>query len=87
VIFSKTYCPYCVKAKQAFQSIGVSPTVVELDKRDDCDAMQQELKRITGGSSVPRVFIQQKFLGGGDDTAAAASSGELLKLCVAAGLK
>ena len=87
VIFSKTYCPYCTKAKRAFQSVGCTPVVIELDQRADCSEIQAELGRITGGTSVPRVFIQQKFLGGGDDTAAAAASGELLKLCVAAGLK
>ena len=35
---------------------------------------------MTGGRSVPRVFINGKFIGGGDDTVAKASSGELLKL-------
>lgn len=65
----------------ALKSVGAVPFVLELDGRSDCDAVQQELKNITGGSSVPRVFIAQKFFGGGDDTAAAAASGELAKLC------
>jgi glutaredoxin 3 len=30
LIFSKTYCPYCVNAKAAFKTIGVSPTVIEV---------------------------------------------------------
>jgi len=32
------------------------------------------MKQITGGSSVPRVFIGGKFLGGADDTVAAHKS-------------
>ena len=79
--FLYRYCPYCTKAKVALKSIGAVPFVLELDGRPDCDAVQQELKNVTGGSSVPRVFIAQKFFGGGDDTAAAAASGELAKLC------
>lgn len=59
VIFSKTYCPYCVKAKQAIGSVMdmSNVVVVELDKRPDGDAIQDYLLSITGGRSVPRVFI------------------------------
>lgn len=59
VIFSKTYCPYCVKAKQAVGSVMdmSNVVVVELDKRPDGDAIQDYLLSITGGRSVPRVFI------------------------------
>jgi hypothetical protein len=41
---------------------------VQLDQRDDGDAIQAALGEITGGKSVPRVFIGGKFIGGGDDT-------------------
>ena len=86
VIFSKTTCPYCTKAKRAFASIGVSaPHVIELDTRADCDAVQAELKKLTGASSVPRVYVGGVFLGGGDDTAAAAANGTLTSLCAKAG--
>ena len=42
-VFSKTYCPYCTKAKRALQSVGASAFVVELDERNDGDAIQAEL--------------------------------------------
>jgi glutaredoxin 3 len=35
---------------------------------------------MTGGRSVPRVFINGEFIGGGDDTVSKAASGELVKL-------
>ncbi|KAK5971785.1 Glutaredoxin domain-containing protein [Trichostrongylus colubriformis] len=35
---------------------------------------------LTGARSVPRVFINQKFIGGGDETAVAAKNGTLAKL-------
>ncbi|KAG2446535.1 hypothetical protein HYH02_008522 [Chlamydomonas schloesseri] len=86
LVYSKTYCPYCVKAKNALnQFIPGKYTVVELEDRPDMDAMQDALLDITGGRSVPRVFIGGKFLGGGDDTAAAAANGKLEKLLREAG--
>ncbi len=44
------------------------------------DAIQDVLLQLTGGRSVPRVFIKGKFIGGGDDTAALARNGGLAKL-------
>jgi glutaredoxin 3 len=51
--------------------------VLELDDREDGDAVQDYLGKLTGGRSVPRVFIGGRFIGGGDDTAAAHAKGEL----------
>ena len=56
----------------------------ELDKESpggfSGESIQQELGRRTGATSVPRVFIDGKFIGGGDDTARLAASGALTKL-------
>ena len=52
----------------------------QLDERPDGDAVQDALLEITGGRSVPRVFIGGKYFGGGDDTVAALKSGKLAKL-------
>jgi glutaredoxin 3 len=48
--------------------------------------VQDALYKVTGGRSVPRVFISGNFIGGGDDTAAKAATGELARLLAAAGL-
>eukprot|EP00753_Platysulcus_tardus_P017829 PLAT6564.1.p3 GENE.PLAT6564.1~~PLAT6564.1.p3 ORF type:complete len:120 (+),score=62.80 PLAT6564.1:48-362(+) len=85
MVFSKSYCPFCTKAKRALDGEGVKYTVVELDRRDDGAAMQDALKSKTGVRSVPQVFIGGDFIGGGDDTAAKAESGELRRLLTAAG--
>jgi glutaredoxin 3 len=82
VVFSKTYCPYCTKAKRALTQF-LEPSqffVVELDERNDGSAIQDALLEVTGGRSVPRVFVGGKFIGGGDDTARMASNGELKAL-------
>ncbi|EER09298.1 glutaredoxin, putative [Perkinsus marinus ATCC 50983] len=80
VLFGKSYCPYCTKAKGALASINANPKVIELDQRDDCSDIQDYLGQLTGARSVPRVFVNRKFIGGGDDTVAKVKSGELKKL-------
>eukprot|EP01064_Diplonema_japonicum_P002522 TRINITY_DN115_c2_g1_i1.p2 TRINITY_DN115_c2_g1~~TRINITY_DN115_c2_g1_i1.p2 ORF type:complete len:108 (+),score=25.58 TRINITY_DN115_c2_g1_i1:64-387(+) len=78
LVFSKSWCPYCTKVKGLFN--GVKPesySVVELDNIKNGDAIHAELKKITGQSSVPNVFIGDKHIGGCDDSFALKSSGKL----------
>ena len=44
------------------------------------------LVELTGGRTVPRVFVDRVFLGGGDDMARLAASGELADLLTSKGL-
>lgn len=37
VIFSKSYCPFCKKAKDVFKSLNVTFTLHELDERSEWD--------------------------------------------------
>lgn len=53
VVFSKSYCPFCKKAKAALSDAGLKEYVLlELDERDDGDEIQDALLKITGGRSV-----------------------------------
>ncbi|XP_016991637.2 glutaredoxin-C4 [Drosophila rhopaloa] len=67
VIFSKSYCPYCSMAKEQFRKMNVKATVVELDQREDGNEIQAVLGEMTGSRTVPRCFIDGKFVGGGTD--------------------
>ncbi|XP_037512163.1 uncharacterized protein LOC119388850 [Rhipicephalus sanguineus] len=67
VIFSKSYCPFCKKAKQVFDGLGVSYLAVELDNRSDGSDIQKVLTDMTGASTVPRVFFKKQCLGGASD--------------------
>ncbi|XP_072963148.1 glutaredoxin-C8 [Typha angustifolia] len=80
VIFSKSYCPYCKRAKAVFKELNKEPYVVELDKREDGWDIQDALSEVVGRRTVPQVFIHGKHLGGSDDTVEAYTSGELSKL-------
>ena len=48
--------------------------------------IQDELLSMTGGRTVPRVFIDGEFIGGGDETASLAASGELKALLTNKGI-
>ncbi|KGN65502.1 glutaredoxin-C4 [Cucumis sativus] len=80
VIFSKSYCPYCRRAKAVFKELHKVPHVVELDQRDDGSSLQNALSVLFGRRTVPQVFIDGKHIGGSDDTLEAYESGELRKL-------
>ncbi|CAE6112307.1 unnamed protein product [Arabidopsis arenosa] len=87
VIFSKSYCPYCRKAKSVFRELDQVPYVVELDEREDGWSIQTALGEIVGRRTVPQVFIDGKHIGGSDDTVDAYESGELAKLLGVSGNK
>ena len=44
------------------------------------DDIQNYMAELTGSSSVPKVFIDGKFVGGGDDMVRLAYNGKLAKL-------
>eukprot|EP00282_Hemiselmis_andersenii_P026171 CAMPEP_0172011422 /NCGR_PEP_ID=MMETSP1041-20130122/8274_1 /TAXON_ID=464988 /ORGANISM="Hemiselmis andersenii, Strain CCMP439" /LENGTH=175 /DNA_ID=CAMNT_0012665887 /DNA_START=12 /DNA_END=537 /DNA_ORIENTATION=+ len=86
MVFSKTWCPFCIKAKKALDSVDAKYAVMELDERDDGGEIQDVFVELTGARSVPRVFIDGKFVGGGDDVVRLANSGELAKMVKEAAL-
>ena len=76
VLFSKSYCPYCVRAKKALLSIGIEPVVVELDQRSDGRLLQIALMQMSGGQrTVPSAWLNGKHIGGSDDVVDGVASG------------
>ncbi|CAE6461202.1 unnamed protein product [Rhizoctonia solani] len=79
VIFSKSYCPYCRKAKTQIEGFTktlsqserdqLEVDIIELDLRDDGSAMQDYLETKTKQRTVPNIFIGQKHIGGSSDLA------------------
>ncbi|XP_002734957.1 uncharacterized protein LOC100377777 [Saccoglossus kowalevskii] len=68
VVFSKSYCPYCTMAKTTLDKYPISMEVIEIEDRPDAEEIQDHLNALTGGRSVPRVFINGKYIGGGSET-------------------
>ncbi|TEB32447.1 glutaredoxin [Coprinellus micaceus] len=82
VIFSKSWCPYCRRAKALLKEkfADVEQTIFELDERADGDEIQAYLLTKTKQRTVPNIFVQQQHIGGCDDTTAAVASGKVAGL-------
>lgn len=80
-VASKSYCPYCKRAKSTlFKEFNVpadKALVLELDEMDDGKDIQDALYEITGQTSVPNIFIEGKQVGGNDDLQGLKNSGKL----------
>lgn len=80
-IFSKSYCPFCVKVKALFDSLHVGYKALELDLiGEDGVAIQQALFERTKQKTVPNVFVNGKHIGGCDATIQANADGRLGEL-------
>uniref|UniRef100_A0A6B2LRK3 Glutaredoxin domain-containing protein n=1 Tax=Arcella intermedia TaxID=1963864 RepID=A0A6B2LRK3_9EUKA len=80
VLFSKSYCPYCKKAKGVFDSIGVPYYALELDQLPNGPEYQNLLLEMTGQRTVPSVWIHGKHIGGSDKVVSLHAEGLLKDL-------
>ncbi|KAK9925328.1 hypothetical protein M0R45_033655 [Rubus argutus] len=85
VVFSKSYCPYCVTVKQLFSQLGANFKAIELDQESDGSQLQSALAEWTGQRTVPNVFIGGNHIGGCDATTALHKEGNLVPLLTQAG--
>ncbi|CAG5135490.1 unnamed protein product, partial [Candidula unifasciata] len=67
VVFSKTTCPFCVKAKDLLKSLSIKFESVDLDTIEKGPQYQTVLQELTGQKTVPNIFIRGIHLGGCDD--------------------
>lgn len=64
-IYTWTYCPYCISAKQLLDSKGIQYTEYTID--DDEIARDAMVERGADGKrSVPQIFIDDVHIGGND---------------------
>ncbi|XP_039653277.1 thioredoxin reductase 3 [Perca fluviatilis] len=80
MVFSKSYCPFCIKVKDLFKELQVDCNVVELDLIEDGTNYQEMLLEMTGQKTVPNVFINKTHVGGCDNTMKAHKDGSLQQL-------
>ena len=76
-IYTKSWCPFCARAKSLLQSRQLAYT--EIDITTD-KLREQEMIERSGGFSVPQIFINGEGIGGSDDLASLDASGELDQL-------
>lgn len=88
VVFTVSGCCMCHVVKQLLFSLGVGPTVVELDRDSAGHEIHSFLYKIAGDGQqqpVPAVFIGGKFLGGVETLMACHINGTLVPLLKDAG--
>jgi glutaredoxin 3 len=81
-IYTKTFCPYCWRAKTLLESKGVAFQEISVD----FGGKQKQLmvERASGRTTVPQIFIGEVHVGGCDDLMALESEGKLDPLLKAA---
>lgn len=78
VIYTKAYCPYCVRAKAVLDTKGAAYQEIRIDQQPEL--RPQMIEKANGRSTVPQIFIGEHHVGGCDDLLAADASGALNKL-------
>lgn len=64
IIYTKDYCPYCVRVKNYLTSKKIDFTQVRVD---DDPKTYEELKAKTNHFTVPQVFVSGVFIGGASE--------------------
>ena len=76
-IYSTTWCPSCVSAKKLLDEIGLPYNEINIEKEN---ISRDNLVKITGGSTVPQIVINEKTIGGFDNLLTLSQSGKLDKM-------
>ena len=73
-VYSKAFCPYCVRAKALLTRKGVAFEEIPVEGKDE---LRTWLVEQTGQQTVPQVFAGDRSLGGFSDLDALDREGKL----------
>lgn len=76
-IYTKSYCPFCQRAKELLRIKGVR--FIEHDVTTD-PLREREMRERSGRTTVPEIFVDDVLLGGCDDLFELDEKGELDRL-------
>jgi glutaredoxin 3 len=74
-IYTKPYCPYCVRALSLLEQKGVAFT--EIEAGFDPEKRQEMMRRANGRATFPQIFVGDLHIGGCDEMMALERAGEL----------
>ncbi len=74
-IYTKFYCPYCVRAKSLLKDKGTEFEEFEISMGGP--KRTEMLERSNGSTTVPQIFIDGQHIGGCDDLYALDAKGGL----------
>jgi glutaredoxin 3 len=81
-IYTKPYCPYCVRAVSLLEKKGVAFT--EIEAAFDPAKRQEMVQRAGGRATFPQIFVGDRHIGGCDEMMALERDGKLDPLLQAA---
>lgn len=73
-IYTKPYCPYCVRAVSLLKKKGIEFTEIVASQDPE---KRQEMMRRSGRTTFPQIFIGERHIGGCDDMMALEREGRL----------
>ena len=74
-IYTQPWCPYCSRAVSLLERKGVAFT--EIEAPHGTPERDAAIRRSGGGTSVPQIFIDDRYIGGCDDLMALDRAGKL----------
>jgi glutaredoxin 3 len=74
-IYTKPYCPYCIRAVSLLEKKGVAFT--EIEAAFDPEKRQEMMQRAGGRATFPQIFVGERHIGGCDDMLALERDGKL----------
>ena len=80
-IYTKPYCPYCIRAVSLLEKKGVEFT--EIEAAFEPEKRQEMIQRSNGRTTFPQIFIGDQHVGGCDDMMALEYDGKLDALLAA----
>ena len=80
-IYTKPFCPYCVRALGLLERKGAE--VTEIEAAFDAGKRAEMLQKSGGAATYPQIFIGDRHVGGCDDLYAVDRAGELAPLLAA----
>ena len=81
-IYTKPYCPYCIRAVSLLEKKGVDFT--EIEAAFDPAVRAEMVQKAHGRTTFPQIFIGERHIGGCDEMMALEREGKLDPLLQAA---
>jgi glutaredoxin 3 len=75
LIYTKTTCPFCVRAKALLAKKGAAFQEIEIT--DNPARRSEMIEKANGRTTVPQIFINGQHIGGCDDLHALEDQGKL----------
>jgi len=64
LIYTKFWCPYCVRARALLKAKGITFQEIDIESQPE---HRDEMIRRSGRTTVPQIFIGTRHVGGSDD--------------------